>query len=122
MPMRSSILLAAAGFSLCAGLACAQWRPDRPPRVTTICLDVVGRSLPSQCETQATRFDEQEDICLCPGPGQRVTIPVCPPGVNEPAESADLQRARLKAVKDGSLVGATYKGQPICRAPRNPAP
>jgi hypothetical protein len=119
MPMNSSILLVAAAFSLSAGLACAQSLADNPPKTTIICLDVAGRNLPAACQTQATRLDAREDICLCPGPGQRVTISVCPPGVHEPAETAALERARIKAVKDGSLVGATYKGKPICRAPRN---
>jgi hypothetical protein len=119
MPMKSSILVAAAAFSLSAGLACAQSLADNPPKTTIICLDVAGRSLPARCKTQASRLDAREDICLCPGAAQTVTIPVCPPGVHEPAESAALERARLKLVKNGSLVGAAYNGQPICRAPRN---
>jgi hypothetical protein len=119
MPMKSSILLAAAAFSLSAGFACAQSLADNPPKTTIICLDVAGRNLPAQCQTQASRLDAREDICLCPGAAQRVTIAVCPPGVHEPAESAALERARLKAVSHGSLMGATYKGRPICRAPRN---
>ena len=117
--MKSSILVAAAAFSLSAGLACAQSLADNPPKTTIICLDVAGRSLPAKCQTQASRLDAREDICLCPGAAQTVTIPVCPAGVHEPAESAALERARLKAVSHGSLAGATYNGQPICRAPRN---
>ncbi len=48
-----------------------------------------------------------------------MTISVCPTGVREPAETAALERARNKAVSNGSLVGATYEGKAICRAPRN---
>jgi hypothetical protein len=116
--MKSSMLLAAA-FSLSAGFACAQSLADNPPKSTIICLDVAGRSLAAVCKTQASRLDAREDICLCPGATQTVTIPVCPAGVREPAESAALERARLKAVNKGSLAGAIYNGQPICRAPRN---
>lgn len=117
--MKPSILIVAAALSLAAGAACAQSLADNLPKTTIICLDVAGRSLPATCKTPASRLDAREDICLCPAGGDRVTIPVCPAGIHEPAESAALEQARRKAVSHGSLVGATYKGQPICRAPRN---
>ncbi len=71
--MKPSILLAAAAFSLSAGLACAQSLADNPPKTTIICLDVAGRSLPATCKTQASRLDAREDICLCSGAAQQVT-------------------------------------------------
>jgi len=117
--MKPSILLAAAALSLSAGFACAQSLADNPPKTTIICLDVAGRSLPANCKTQASRLDAREDICLCPGASQRVTISVCPTGIHQPAESAAFEQARLKLVSKGSLEGANYNGQPICRAPRN---
>ncbi|WP_372784217.1 hypothetical protein [Phenylobacterium sp.] len=117
--MKSFIFLAAAAFSLSAGLASAQSLADNPPKTTIICLDVAGRSLPANCRGQASRLDAREDICLCPGASERITVSVCPAGVHPPAESAAFERYRGKAATKGSLVGATYEGQPICRAARN---
>ena len=117
--MKPSILVLAGALSLAAGVACAQSLADNPPKTTIICLDVAGKSLPDTCQAQASRLDAREDICLCPLGGDRVTISVCPAGIHAPAESAALMQARRKAVRHGSLVGASYKGQPICRAPRN---
>ncbi len=117
--MKSSILLAATVFCFMAGTAAAQSLADNPPTATTICLDVSGRSLPATCRVPGSRLDAREDICLCPAGGERVSIPVCAKGVRAPAESAAYESARRKAVDHGSLAGATYNGQPMCRAPRN---
>jgi len=38
--------------------------------------------------------------------------------VSPPADSAALERARLAAIRHGSIVGATFRGQPMCVAPR----
>jgi hypothetical protein len=116
--MRPWILLGAV-LSLAAGAANAQSLADNPPKTTTVCLDVAGKSLPARCHGQASRLDAREDICLCPAGGDRVTIPVCPAGVKAPAESAAYERARLAAVSKGSLAGASYQGQPMCVAARN---
>ena len=45
-----------------------------------------------------------------------------PPGIARllvRADSAAYETARHAAVKNGSLVGATYQGKPMCVAPRN---
>ena len=121
--MKASILLAAlalaGGLSLAAGAAAAQSLADNPPKVTTICLDVSGRSLPATCKLPGSRIDAREDICLCPAGGERVTIPICAKGVNPPAESRAYERARQAAVSHGSLAGASFNGQPMCLAARN---
>ncbi|HEY2356779.1 MAG TPA: hypothetical protein VGH86_04965 [Phenylobacterium sp.] len=116
--MKLSILLAAGALSLGAGIASAQSLADNPPKVTTMCLDVAGISRAATCKAQASRLDAREDICLCPLGAQQVQVSVCPTGVNAPAESAAFARARLKLVNKGSLVGATFEGQPICRPAR----
>ena len=116
--MKSSILLAAA-ICLMAGAAAAQSLADNPPKATTICLDVSGKSLPATCQVPGSRLDAREDICLCPAGGERVSIPVCAKGVHAPGESAAYESARRKAVDHGSLAGATYNGRPMCLAPRN---
>lgn len=102
-----------------AGAAGAQSAVD--PTVTTACIDVAGRSLPVTCRVQAGRLNAREDICQCLNGGRQVTVSVCPAGVKPPTESAAYERARLAAIKKDSLVGATWQGQPMCVAPRNPA-
>jgi hypothetical protein len=110
------LTLAVLGF---AGAASAQSLADNPPKTTTLCIDVSGKSLPATCRVPGSRLDAREDICLC-GPGaERVTAPVCPAGVKPPAESAAFEKARRAAINHGSLVGAMYNGQPMCVAPRN---
>jgi hypothetical protein len=105
--------------SLAAGAAAAQSLADNPPKTTIICLDVAGKSLPATCRAQGSRLDAREDICLCPAAADRITTPVCPKGVRAPAESAAYERARRAAAVHGTLVGASYQGQPMCVAPRN---
>jgi len=109
------LALAALGFTAAAGAALAD-----KPTTRTVCLDPAGKSLPAHCKVaQASRISQDVDICICPGGADRVEAPVCPKGVREPAESAAYERARKAAVKDGSLVGASFNGQPMCVAPRN---
>ena len=61
-----------------AALKAAQSLADNPPKVTTLCIDVSGRSLPATCRVPGSRLDSREDICTC-GPGaQQVTASVCP--------------------------------------------
>ena len=118
--MTPSILILATAISLAAGVVAAQPQGENPPRSTVICLDVAGRSLPATCQVPASRLDSREDICLCPGEGERVIVPVCAAGVRAPAESAAYARARRKAVIHGSLLAATWQGQAMCVAPRDP--
>lgn len=118
--MNPSILILATAFGLAAGIVSAQPLGDNPPRSTAICLDVAGRGVPATCQVPASRLDKREDICLCPGEGERVTVPICAAGVRAPAESAAYERARRKAVVHGSLLAATWQGQAMCVAPRDP--
>lgn len=117
--MLKAIALGAAA-ALVAGAAGAQSPTD--PSVTTACIDVSGRALPATCRLQASRLNQREDICQCLRGGQQVTVSVCPAGVSPPAESAAYERARLKAISKGSLVGATWRGAPMCVAARNAPP
>lgn len=117
--MKPSIFLAAAALSFTAGIAGADSLADNPPKSTTICLQAGGELAPSQCRAQASRLDAREDICICPAATIQVKAPVCGPGVQPPDESVDYAQARLKAVSHGSLMGATWHGQPMCVAPRN---
>ena len=114
--MKIAILSAAAALALCAGSAGAQ---SFDGKTSILCLDVSGKSLPATCKSPASRLEKREDICTCPMGGDRVTVPVCPEGVKPPAESAAYERARHAAVKNGSLVGATFEGKPMCITGRN---
>jgi hypothetical protein len=121
-PSTSLGILLGAALGLAAGAVAAQSLSDYPPKVRTVCIDVSGRNLPARCQAQASRIDQREDICLCGAGAQMVTAPICPPGVRPPAESAAYEKARRTALNTHgtSLVGATYQGQPMCVAPRNP--
>lgn len=114
--MKIATLIAGLALGLAASPALAQ---STDGKTTILCLDVSGKSLPPTCRGPASRLDPHEDICLCPMGGQQVTTPVCPRGVKPPAESAAYEKVRLKAVSKGRLVGAMYKGKPMCAAARN---
>lgn len=118
--MKLSILLAAATLGLgAAALGAGLASADTLDRTSTsICLDGSGHQEPAHCRGQdATRLNQQADICICPGATRQVKAPLCPSGVKAPPESMDYVQARLKAITDGSLVGATWHGQPMCVAP-----
>lgn len=118
--MMRTTLVALAAFAGSAGLASAQAPlSQNPPTQTIICLDVSGATLPVSCKVPASRLDKREDICQCAA-GQRVDVSICPPGVRAPPENVELMRARRLAVKDGSLIGELFKGQPMCVEGRNP--
>jgi hypothetical protein len=117
--MKVTIFAAVAALSLGAGVALADSLADNPPKSTTICLDTSGRARPVHCRAQASRLDAREDICICPAGTQNVKAPVCDRGVAPPPESAAFERERAAAVSPGSLMGATWHGQPMCVAPRN---
>ena len=117
--MKTLFVATIAVLTLSAGAAAARALSDNPPTATTICLEAGGQQRAAVCKAHASRLDATEDICQCGGAAQRVTITVCPAGVSAPGESAAYEQARLKAVSHGSLVGATWQGQPMCVAPRN---
>jgi hypothetical protein len=113
--MKLPILLATVALSLGPAVASAD-SIDRTS--TTICLDSGGRQLAPACKSQnASRLNYQEDICICPAATLRVKAPLCGAGVSPPSETAAYEQARLKAVSNGSLVGAQWRGQAICVAP-----
>ena len=115
--MRPIGLLVIAAMALgVAGAALA----DTSPKTRTVCIDPAGKSLPAHCKVgQASRISEDVDICLCPAGAERVEAPLCAKGVQAPPESLAYEKARHAAIKNGSLVGAMYNGQPMCVAPRN---
>ncbi len=119
--MKTSSVMLGLAAALLAGAALAQPVGPNPPTSTVICLDPGGLLRPAICRNQqASRLDQREDICLCPGATDRVAVSICPKGVAAPPESAAYETARKAAVQHGSLIGATYQGRPICVAQRQP--
>jgi hypothetical protein len=112
MVLTAAVVLFAAGGARAADIA------NNPPTTADICLDVSGATLPVVCRADANRLDHRVDICHCPR-GQQVTIAVCGPNEKPPAESLAYDRARLLALRNGSLLGDMYEGQRMCVAPRN---
>lgn len=87
------------------------------PDKTEICLDVNGDRLPIVCKMSGGRLGQREDICTCPA-GVRTAVSVCQSGQEAPPETVALNAVRREAGRDGSLIGDTFEGKPICVAPR----
>ncbi len=117
-------LITAALFFALAGVAAAS--PSGPtgnllrPGVTQMCLDVDGGTLPVTCTASGAATDRTEFICSCAA-GQKVDAPVCADGTRPPSENLSYIHARRDAAQDGSLIGDTYEGAPMC-APARGAP
>ena len=104
--------------AMAAGAAYAQPVNENPPTKTIQCIEVGGQLIPASCNVPGSRLDTREYICTCPNGGQRVEVAICAKGQKPPAESKALNIARRTAIRDGSLVGDTVDGRPICVAPR----
>jgi hypothetical protein len=109
-----------ASLAAIAAPASAQPIGENPPTKTIQCIEVGGRLIPAVCKVPGSRLDLREDICTCPDGGQRVEVAICPKGQTPPPEGRTLNRARATAASDGTLVGDTVDGRPICVAPRRP--
>jgi hypothetical protein len=112
------ILYVTALSLLLASSAAAQRGDGHAPGTTIQCLDVAGQEIPPLCDVPASRLDKSEYICTCPAGGQRVDVPICAKGERRPAENVALYRARRQAMRDGTLVGDSFKGKPMCLEPR----
>lgn len=119
--MKLSIVLAAAAGA--AGLAATAILSPAvaadAPKTMTICLAGGGQLRPATCHGYGggSRLASQDEICSCPGATQMVKAPTCEPGETPPAESAAYEQARLKAIANGSLEGATWEGKRMCVNP-----
>ncbi|HET6971497.1 MAG TPA: hypothetical protein VFH92_10265 [Phenylobacterium sp.] len=114
------VLFLTAALLALAGAAAAQPIGENPPTRTIQCIDVGGQQIPPVCQVPGSRLDLREDICTCPNGGQRIDVAVCAKGQQPPPEGRALNRARSGALRTGTLIGATFRGQPICVAPRRP--
>jgi hypothetical protein len=102
-----------------AGAAAAQTSKDSHGPRTTQCIEVGGQLIPTVCQTPGSRLDTREYICTCPNGGQPTKVAVCAKGETPPPEGKALNITRREAGRDGSLIGDTFRGKPIC-APRPP--
>jgi hypothetical protein len=107
-------------MALAAGAAAAQPISENPPTKTIQCIETGGLLIPAVCNVPGSRLDTREYICTCPNGGLRVEVAVCAKGQKPPPEGRALNRARAAGIKDGSLLGDTVGGRPICAAPRTP--
>ena len=107
-------LIAAAG-------ACAVASAQPASNDTAVlCLDGLGVSHPPVCHSSsASRLSTEPDICSCRGPYQQVKTNWCAKGEQPPADTADFDRARLAAVKNGSLYDFMFQGKRAC-VPQGP--
>lgn len=112
----STIALIIAGLT--GATVLAQPIAETPPTKTIQCIEVGGQSVPPVCQVPGSRLDPREILCTCPNGGQRVEVSVCANGQTPPPESRALNVARRTGIRDGSLVGDTLNGKPICVAPR----
>jgi hypothetical protein len=112
------ILTLGLAVALCASAAAAQPINENPPTRTIQCIETGGQLVPAVCRTPASRLDTREYICTCPNGGMRTEVSICAKGQAAPAEGKALNIARAAGMKDGTLVGDTVNGKPICAPPR----
>lgn len=113
----STVALIIAGLTGATVLAQPASAPT--PTRTTQCLEPGGRTVPAVCDVPVSRLDRGEYLCTCPTGGQRVAVEVCAKARAPPPESQALNRKRRSAAVDGSLVGDSLDGRPICVAARS---
>ena len=88
--------------------------PTAPGDRTIQCISSGGRVIPKSCDVADGRLPGRERMCTCPLGGVRVQVPICAKGENPPGESKALNVARRSSARDGTLVGDTVNGKPIC--------
>lgn len=88
--------------------------PTAPGDRTIQCISVGGQLIPKSCDVADGRLAGRERMCTCPLGGVRVEVPICVRGQTPPGESKSLNVARRTGARDGTLVGDTVNGKPIC--------
>ena len=92
--------------------------PDLGPTETALCMAPDGRGLPWVSESGRLDPRTGEVSYTCPAPAFFVRLPRCAPG--QPGnldETPELQAARARLGRDGSLHGDTYEGRIFCVPP-----
>ena len=113
-------MLFIAYFALLAA-ACADKAAAPHQTLATACIDVSGSQEVVKCVRHGwSHFSTDEGFCSCPVPSREVKATPCARGESPPPEDAEYRAALRAASQDGSLVGDTYHGKPICVAPATP--
>ena len=87
----------------------------QPRDSAVLCLDGLGVNHPPVCHSStSSRLSPEPDICTCNGPYQQVQTNWCAKGEQPPADTADFDRARVAAVRNGSLYNFIYQGKRAC--------
>lgn len=89
-------------------------QPTDPTQRTIQCISSGGRLVPKSCDVADGRLPGRERMCTCPLGGVRVEVAICATGQPPPGESKALSIVRRTGARDGTLVGDTVNGKPIC--------
>ncbi len=92
----------------------AQPAVQSPSARTIQCVAPGGQLIPKSCDVADGRLPGRERMCTCPSGGVRVEVAACARGQHPPGESKALNIARRTGARDGTLVGDTVNGKPIC--------
>ena len=106
------LILALVLTALTAAPAWAQ--PMAPSDWTIQCISSGGQLIPKSCDVADGRLADRERMCTCPLGGVRVEVAICSKSQKPPGESKALSIVRRTAARDGTLVGDTVNGKPIC--------
>lgn len=86
-----------------------------PATAKTIqCIAPGGQLIPKSCDVIDGRLAGRERMCTCPYGGARVEVALCARGQTPPGESKAINTVRRSASRDGTLIGDTVNGKPIC--------
>ena len=113
--MRIPLAIAAAA----ALAACVGMQPAAGPETYTMCLDNSGVMRAAVCTGGGPgRLSTDPGYCVCGDHSRPVAVPVCLTGQSPPSPTREYELARLSLSRDGTLVGDSYMGQPICMTER----
>lgn len=105
-----AVVLAALTGTNALALPASPRAPDR----TVQCIAPGGQLFPKACNVADGRLPGRERLCTCPEGGVRVEVAACTRGQKPPGESKALESIRRDAMRDGTLIGDTMNGKPIC--------
>jgi len=109
----AALLLAAACTTSETGMGVAEMET-----VGNACVDTSGYMEPAICSVKVPSKNAM-GFCQCTSVAQKIDAPLCLGGDKQPTDTSDYRQAVLAAIRgDGSLVGDSYNGKPMCVPPR----
>jgi hypothetical protein len=86
------------------------------------CIDGAGSMEPAVCSLPGPAVAGKPPgtgVCRCPATAQKITAPYCASGERPPVETREYRAAvQAAASGDGTLVGDSFNGKPMCILPR----